>query len=254
MILRCKYPWNLCGRIWQTRHLQTQPQSSASTSSSSSEQPKRLCKIPGGIQREKKTPTQWLVVLLRLGRFLWPGGHRIPNFGRTATSLGKYYDHGNGGFCGVCWTSELPGSAQADWLRNYTSIHVLPQSMAISDRISDRDWTPLVAKENELLSAMIKTNEWQQAHQVKERVVERIACEMRGHGTGIILQRQIYDELLSEFYELRRGREARFPRVRSRRMWRVSCLKKLSWSSTTASYIEARPLLRSRGENDIVEI
>jgi hypothetical protein len=36
--------------------------------------------------------------------------------------------------------------------------------------------------------------------------------EMRGHGTGIIRQRQIYDELLSEFYELRRGQEARIPR------------------------------------------
>lgn len=59
---------------------------------------------------------------------------------------------------------------------------------------------------------MIKTNEWQQAHQIKERVVERIACEMRGHGTGIIRQRQIYDELLSEFYELRQGQEARFPK------------------------------------------
>lgn len=44
-----------------------------------------------------------------------------------------------------------------------------------------------------------------------DRVVERIACEMRGHGTGINRQRQIYDELLSEFYELRRGQEARFP-------------------------------------------
>jgi hypothetical protein len=57
---------------------------------------------------------------------------------------------------------------------------------------------------------MIKTNEWQHAHQIKERAVERIACEMRGHGTGINLQRQIFDELWSEFYELRRGQRTGF--------------------------------------------
>lgn len=50
------------------------------------------------------------------------------------------------------------------------------------------------------------------SHHIKERVVERIACEMRGHGTEIIRQRQIYDELLSEFYEMRQGQEARFPK------------------------------------------
>jgi hypothetical protein len=94
-----------------------------------------------------------------------------------------------------------------DLLRIYTRIHALPNSGGISDL----DWIPLIAKENDLLSAMIKTNEWQHAHQIKEMVVERIACEMRGHGTGINHQRQIFDGLLSEFYQLRWGQRTRFP-------------------------------------------
>jgi hypothetical protein len=76
--------------------------------------------------------------------------------------------------------------------------------------ISDSHWIPLIAKENDLLSAMIKTNKWQQAHHIKERVVERIACDARGHVAGINLQRQIFDELLSEFYELRCGQRTSF--------------------------------------------
>ena len=40
-------------------------------------------------------------------------------------------------------------------------------------------------------------------------------------------------------------------KIRSRRMRKMACQKKLNCSSATAPYLEARSLLRSSGENDI---
>jgi hypothetical protein len=60
-------------------------------------------------------------------------------------------------------------------------------------------------KEIALLSALIKANESQQAHQLKERAAERISCEIKGYGIAMQHHRKILDELLTDFRQLRWG-------------------------------------------------
>ena len=72
--------------------------------------------------------------------------------------------------------------------------------------ISDEEWIPILEKENALLSAIIKTNESQQTHQLKERAAERIACEIEGYGIAMQRDRKILDGLLADLSRLRWGK------------------------------------------------
>jgi hypothetical protein len=94
-----------------------------------------------------------------------------------------------------------------------SSPYILPITSSLSffarlptffaSNVSDEEWNSILAKEIALLSAVIRANESQQAHQLKERAAERIACEIKGYSIAMQHHRRIFDELLAEFRQLR---------------------------------------------------
>lgn len=85
----------------------------------------------------------------------------------------------------------------------YNRLTAFPTSM-----ISDEYWNRILAKENDLLSAVIKANTSQYVHQIKRKALERIACEIEGYNIAMQYPRKVFDGLLSEFCQLRWGQRA----------------------------------------------
>lgn len=61
----------------------------------------------------------------------------------------------------------------------------------------------MLAKENNLLSAIIETNKRQHLHLDRRRALKRVACEIEAYGIGMQHPRKVFNGLFSEICQLR---------------------------------------------------